>query len=321
MAKKPYTVLIVSQKAAIVKRFILSPLVLKIAACVLGIVLLVSAFILYDYGVYKKKLSELQALRSETKAQRAEIQSFVEKISALEEQLAKLKEMEEQMEKDLKDIQELKKTKKGPSPVPKKNISFPIKEWAAYQRLFPLNAEVSVLESERPRLVRQLHQDLTDLRQEAFLRGQVFKELKGYLRAQKSILAAMPSLWPVYGRISSHFGDTRLAESSGGTRPHNGLDITASVGTPVLAPADGVVISAGNESFYGYLISLDHGHGFVTLFGHLKSMKVKPGEKVSKGQVIGTVGLTGKTTGAHLHYEIRIFGQPVNPFRYLNEIS
>jgi murein DD-endopeptidase MepM/ murein hydrolase activator NlpD len=229
--------------------------------------------------------------------------------------------MEKQMEKDLKDIQELKKTKKGPAPLPKKNISFPVEKWAAYQRFIPSREEVTVLESERPGIMRRMHQDLTELRQEAFLREQVFRELKEYLQAQKSLLLAIPSLWPVYGRITSNFGDTRLADSAGGTRPHNGLDISAPLGTPILAPADGFVTFSGHESFYGHLISLDHGHGFVTLYGHLKDMKVKLGEKVRKGQVIGTVGLTGKTTGSHLHYEVRILGQPVNPFRYLNETS
>lgn len=86
----------------------------------------------------------------------------------------------------------------------------------------------------------------------------------------------------------------------------------------VVAPADGVVNFAGRESEYGRLICLDHGHGYATMFGHLQDLFVKPGEKVRKGQAIGTVGMSGNSTGPHLHYEVRIYGNPVNPARYLN---
>jgi len=265
LAKKPYTVLVVSQKAELVKKFILSPLTLKVTAVIFGIGAVISGFILYDYVIYKKKLSELQTLRMETQSQRAEIQSFIEKISVLEEQLAKLKEIERQMEKDLRDIQELKKTKKGSQPsAPKKNISFSIKESMVANAPAPLRDDISLQERERPRLVRLLHQDLSELRRQALVRQQTFQEIRAMLRAQKSILIATPSLWPVMGPITSNFGDTRISDSSGGTRPHNGLDISAPVGTPIWASADGVVILGGRESYYGLLVSLDHGHGFTT---------------------------------------------------------
>ncbi len=322
MGKKPYTVLIISQKAELVKKFILSPLTLKFAAVLFGLGVVISGYILYDYVTYKNKLSELHALRNETQAQRVEIQSFIEKISALEEQLAKLKEIERQMEKDLRDIQELKKTKKGPQPsAPKKNISFSIKESMAASNPGALKDGISLQDYERPRVVRLLHQDLSELRGQALARQQTFREIQTILRAQKSILMATPSLWPVMGPITSKFGDTRISDSSGGTRPHNGVDIAAPVGTPVRASADGVVILAERESYYGLLVGLDHGHGFTSWYGHLKDIKVKVGERVKKGWVIGTVGTTGKTTGPHLHYEVRIHNQPVNPAHYLSESS
>lgn len=323
MAKKPYTVLIVSQKADIVKRFILSPLTLKVAAVIFCIVAIISGFILYDYVIYKKKFLELQSLRAETQAQMVEIQSFIDKIAVLEEQLAKLKEMEKKMEKDLRDIQELKKTKKGPQPtVPsRKNMSYSIKESTASRGAVFVREDVSLLENERPRLVRRLHQDLTELRREAFGRERTLDDLGYRLETQKSILVATPSLWPVMGHITSKFGDTRISESSGGARPHNGLDISALVGTPIHVPADGVVMVSGKEPFYGLLVGVDHGHGFTTFYGHLKDSKVKAGDRVKKGRVIGTVGMTGKTTGPHLHYEVRIHNQPINPIHYLNEAS
>ena len=322
MGKRPYTVLIVSHKAPIVKRLILSPLTLKILAVILALGAIVSGYILYDYWAYKKRLSELQALRSEAEAQRVEIQSFIEKIAILEEQLAKLKEMEKQMEKDLRDIQELKKTKKGPAPtVPsKKNISYTPREFAQGPGRFFGGENVLLWDQGRAQWVQMIHQDLTELGRETLRRRQNFKELQGILHTQKSILLATPSLWPVLGHITSKFGDTRVSESAGGIRPHNGLDISAPLGTPVRATADGVVAFADKESYYGLLICLDHGHGFTTLYGHLKDIRVKVGERVRKGRVIGSVGVTGKTTGPHLHYEVRIHNQPVNPAPYLTEV-
>jgi len=316
LAKKSYTVLIVSQKAAQAKKFFLSPLTLKITAVALGIIIVVSAFIIYDYVIYKRQVSELQALRTETLSQQQEIRSFLEKITLLEEQLNKLKEIERQMEKDLKEINELKKTKKGSPVVPRKKTFNETKE--VRKEILSFREEtVSILEKERPRLVSHLHQDLLELRKEAFHRALNLNELKEFLQAQKSILLSTPSLWPVFGPITSSFGETRVSHSPRGMRPHQGVDISVPPGTPILAPADGVVSFSGRESEYGLMICIDHGHSFSTAYGHLKELAVQTGDKVRMGQVIGTVGVSGNSTGPHLHYEVRIQGNPVNPLRYL----
>jgi murein DD-endopeptidase MepM/ murein hydrolase activator NlpD len=316
LAKKAYTILIVSQKAAQAKKFFLSPLVLKIAVVVLGAIIVVSGFIIHDYVVYKKQVTELQGLRTETLSQQQEIRSFLEKIALLEEQLSKLKEMERQVERDLKEINELKKTKKGSPAIPRKEaLDEPMesrKEISFFRR-----EPVSILEKERPRLVSLLHQELLELRKEAFQRELNLNELKEFLQREKSILLSVPSLWPVSGRVTSGFGDTRLVPFSGGTKPHKGVDISAPPGTPILAPAAGVVTYVGREWDYGLMICLDHGNGFSTAYGHLKELSVRTGDKVSMGQVIGTVGVSGNSTGPHLHYEVRIQGNPVNPLRYL----
>lgn len=322
MVKKDYTILIASQKSAKVKKFILSPLTLKIAAGTLGILIIVSGFMAYKYMIFKTKVTELQTLRAEARAQQAEIRVFMEKISILEEQLDKLKKMEKQVEQDLKEVIELKKNKKVTPKVSKKNTANEKTSSIAQEHVekppFSREEEVSILDKERNRLVSRLHYDLLDLRQEFSRREKNLKELQEFLQAQKSFLLATPSLWPIFGRISSGFGGNRLAPSSGGTRPHKGVDISAPSGTMVVAPADGVVNFAGRESEYGRLICLDHGHGYATMFGHLQDLFVKPGEKVRKGQAIGTVGMSGNSTGPHLHYEVRIYGNPVNPARYLN---
>jgi murein DD-endopeptidase MepM/ murein hydrolase activator NlpD len=181
--------------------------------------------------------------------------------------------------------------------------------------------QVSVLDEERKALVSQLHQKLLELRKKAFQREHHLQEIQKFLQIRKSVLLAIPSLWPVSGRITSGFGEIRLVGSSGGTRPHGGIDIAAPIGTPILAPADGVVSLAGRELTYGRLICIDHGHGFSTRYGHLREVLVKTGAKVKRGQVIGEVGVTGKTNGPHLHYVVSLHGNAVNPGHYLTQRS
>jgi murein DD-endopeptidase MepM/ murein hydrolase activator NlpD len=128
--------------------------------------------------------------------------------------------------------------------------------------------------------------------------------------------ADAPSLWPVEGRLTSAFGE-RVDPFNGEGAFHSGLDISVPYGTPVHAAADGVVHSAEFMSGYGRLISIDHGHGVETRYGHLSGFAITPGEHVHRGQVIGFVGTTGRVTSPHLHYEVRIHGVPVNPHKYL----
>ncbi len=125
-----------------------------------------------------------------------------------------------------------------------------------------------------------------------------------------------PDIWPVKGRLASHYGG-RLDPFTGDREVHLGLDISGIYGTPVHAPAEGVVIFAARKSDYGNLIIIDHGAGMTTRLGHLSSFRVRVGAQVSKGQVVGNVGTTGRTTGPHLHYEVRVNDRPQNPRSFL----
>jgi murein DD-endopeptidase MepM/ murein hydrolase activator NlpD len=128
----------------------------------------------------------------------------------------------------------------------------------------------------------------------------------------------VPSLWPVRGQITTGFGQ-RLDPFSGEGVFHSGLDISAPFGTRVDAPADGIVLQSGPESGYGNEIVIDHGFGMTTKYGHLSKIFVVVGQDVKRGQVIGAVGMTGKATGPHLHYEVIVNDTPVNPTKYLHE--
>jgi len=133
-------------------------------------------------------------------------------------------------------------------------------------------------------------------------------------RADQLLLT--PSLWPVSGPIRSSYG-RRRDPFTGETETHRGIDIGALYGTEVHAPANAVVILAQRQSSYGNLIVLDHGDGITTRYGHLAKFNVQKGDTVEKGDVIGFVGSTGRSTGPHLHYEVRLNDRTLNPRNYL----
>jgi murein DD-endopeptidase MepM/ murein hydrolase activator NlpD len=125
-----------------------------------------------------------------------------------------------------------------------------------------------------------------------------------------------PNLWPVEGQITASFGE-RIDPFNGEGAFHSGVDISAVVGSPVIAPADGSVTFADFLGGYGRAIMVDHGHGITTRYGHLSSFAVTAGQFIHRGDTIGYVGSSGRSTGPHLHYEVRINDAPVNPYKYL----
>jgi murein DD-endopeptidase MepM/ murein hydrolase activator NlpD len=137
--------------------------------------------------------------------------------------------------------------------------------------------------------------------------------------SQLNALGIVPTLWPVVGRITAHFGE-RMDPFSGEGAFHPGLDIASHYGDPVHATADGIVTEAGRDGGYGRLVVIDHGFGVTTWYGHLSGFNVQPGMHVKAGDVIGYEGDSGRSTGPHLHYEIRIYNTPVNPWPYLRHI-
>lgn len=141
-------------------------------------------------------------------------------------------------------------------------------------------------------------------------------ELVDYFNAREALLASTPSILPAPGYATSNFGP-RQDPFTGERKMHAGIDVGADTGTPVLAPASGTVIFAGRRGAYGNMIAIDHGRGIITHYGHLNRILVKVGDKVERRHKIGEVGNTGRSTGAHLHYEVRLDGVPVNPMLYV----
>lgn len=162
--------------------------------------------------------------------------------------------------------------------------------------------------------IKVIRQDLFAYNEGVKGRKESLEELKksvSYIRAR---YYHTPSVWPAYGRIVSGFGYR--------TRPwrgfHTGVDISAWYGSPIRVAAAGVVTHSGWYGGYGNTVKIDHGYGLVTLYGHNSKLAVSIGSKVRKGQIIAYAGASGLATGPHLHYEVRKYGRPINPWSYLN---
>jgi murein DD-endopeptidase MepM/ murein hydrolase activator NlpD len=143
------------------------------------------------------------------------------------------------------------------------------------------------------------------------------REIKEVVAANQIKLSAIPSIWPVRGYITSGIGDRSNPFGGGGTETHPGLDIAATHGTSIEAGGDGIVIKAGPQGGYGNLVVIDHGYGITTRYGHMSRIDVKVGDHVHRGMALGAVGSTGRSTGPHLHYEVRLYDRVVDPMNYL----
>ena len=144
-----------------------------------------------------------------------------------------------------------------------------------------------------------------------------FDEISDTLSKHADRLASTPSIMPTAGWLSSNFSRSRRHPILHISRPHEGIDVTAPMGAPIVAPASGTVVDVGRETGYGLIVEIDHGNGIVTKYAHCSRVLVKKGQKVTRGEVIAAVGNSGLSTGPHLHYEIHINGRVVDPLTYV----
>ncbi|WP_027180447.1 M23 family metallopeptidase [Maridesulfovibrio bastinii] len=165
-------------------------------------------------------------------------------------------------------------------------------------------------------LVRKMHEFLEQLNTEARLEEVRQQQIIYTMRSKQDVLDSTPSIWPVEGWVSSPFG-WRTSPFTGRREYHKGLDISCPIGTAIYAPAKGKVIFSGIDGGYGRCIKIRHGANVTTRYGHMSRLGVKKGQVVTRGELIGYAGSTGRSTGPHVHYEVRLGGVPVNPLRYI----
>jgi murein DD-endopeptidase MepM/ murein hydrolase activator NlpD len=298
--KDYFNILVFGQKTSKTRNFRIHKKTFKIGLYLLAFGLLSTIFFFCDYIQVRKKAFELNQLRQETQEQRSKIHFFSSKIEDLEKQLSKLKDFD----KRIRIIANLEKGHEttsfmgmgGPSP-------FDVRE--------KLKAE-----KDEKGLVQQMRTDIERLKSEAISQEGSLSDLEKLLQTKKEVLVHTPSIWPVHGWVTSGFG-FRNNPFTGLIQMHEGIDISNRVGTPITAPADGIISDIGSDWAHGKILVISHGFGMITRYGHLNKVLVRVGQKVKRGDKIAEVGMSGKTTGPHLHYEVRLNGIPVNPMRYI----
>lgn len=176
-----------------------------------------------------------------------------------------------------------------------------------------------LMELSNPELIVQTAKKMDFIAKQLYVQSNSFDEIVSLAKNQKDRLKHIPSIQPIPDRylkqVASGYG-TRIDPIYGTARFHAGMDFAAQTGTPVYATGDGTVTLADWQQGYGKCIIIDHGYGFQTVYAHLNDYKVRQGQKVTRGERIGDVGNTGKSTGSHLHYEVHVKGKPDNPAKY-----
>lgn len=300
MDKRFFTVLFLPSNPSRVKKLILSEFLIKSLAISAMILLLASSVIFFDYVNVKKKEVDLAGLKEQTKIQNVQLQTFADKINDMEAELARLRSLDTK-------IRVLTDTKTEGPAAKSERLSFGGRG----------GPEVAPLSFDREALLKDMVAKLDRLNIEAKEQEKSLHELHASIQNRESLLAATPSLWPVRGYISSGFGD-RESPFDSSNEFHEGIDISAPSGSSVAAAAEGVVTFAARNNDLGNAVTIDHGYGIVSRYGHLSEISVHVGQKVIAGQRIGSVGSTGRSTGPHLHYEVAVNGYKVNPIKYLN---
>src|SRR5688572_2640997 len=181
----------------------------------------------------------------------------------------------------------------------------------------PMVGEVEGEVGSAMRRTTEVRVDLNALIRRANLLASSFKEAADSLSVHSARLSATPSIMPTQGWLSSAFSSMRSHPILHVARPHEGIDVSAPMGTPIEAPAGGLIRSAGWEAGYGHTVEIDHGYGIMTRFAHASRLLVRQGQRVARGEKIALVGNSGLATGPHLHYEVHVNGRAVNPLRYV----
>jgi len=264
--------------------------------------IVVSLYLVYEYNDVKDKVWELQSMREELKQQKAEVQSFALNLLDYKRQMFLLRDLDTKLRRAVS---------LGPRDRAQQVLGIGGPDELGIQNL------ASMGEKKQEEALKEMHQELTQLKGAASKQEASIQMLIEYFEDKRSLYASTPSVWPVRGWVTSHFG-IRTSPFSGIQKFHEGMDIAAQTGTPVMAPADGVVVKAGFGTGYGNLVEISHGYGMKTIFAHNSRLNVKAGQRVRRGDVVAYVGDSGSSTGPHLHYEVKVNGLPVNPVKYLN---
>ncbi len=281
--------------------------IMQLLLCVTAIIFLGLGWFSYDYYHIKTNpytnqsiAKLLTAQNDEIQNQRKQIQNFASQIQQLKQQVLNTTALENKV-RIIADIQKPGDQSNflGIGGIPLYNFNLDI----------PLESDHSVL-------IREMHSQLNQLTDQTKNQKLDLTSLIAKLEDKRNLLASTPTIRPTTGWISSKFG-YRTSPFTNKRAFHSGLDIANKKGTKIIATADGKVSFAAPRFNYGNMIKIDHGYGVVTKYAHLSKILVKPGQKVKRGETIGLMGNTGRSTGPHLHYEVVVNNIPVDPVKYI----
>lgn len=304
--KKKLTLLIFDATGTPVKQTTLPRLLVPMGLCILVGVAIGLYWGISDYLRLRNEANMAHHLRADLNAQAElvehqhhQIAAFTHKIDRLNLQLKSLHEFE-------KKIRIIANLDPNDSSVSMFGVG-----GADPEAIDPIN----MMKQDHQERIRDMHNDINEINHSSHDQENAFASILDQLEGKRNLLAATPSIRPVKGWITSSFG-RRQSPFTGRKEFHRGLDIATREGTPILAPADGLVTYSGRKRLMGNMITIDHGFGMATRYGHMKKLLKKKGARVKRGETIALVGNTGRSTGPHLHYEVRLNGVAVNPLNY-----
>lgn len=331
---KSYTILLVPDRDAKVKKIRLEHRMLVRVGICFGVVVLALVGALAHYFQVVGKVAENELIRAENLELQNRWREAEQKFSHINDELDRVKRLNANL-RHITSLNDPDRKLSMPQPEPGQNapefvgggiatepaqsgmgavgVGKPVRAVGGEGRMIA-DGDAKPGTGDDSDLLKQLD----SLGRKVKVQEQEARALKSYFEDQQALLASAPSIWPVRGWVTSDYS-VRLDPYTGERVMHEGMDVATGMGTPVRAPADGTVVFAGQEGGYGHVLVLDHGYGLKTRYGHLQRIDVKVGEKVKRGQFIAAVGNTGRSTGPHLHYEVRVNGVADNPRKFILE--
>ena len=301
MLKKEFTFVVIPPATSKVIRLKIPRVLLVGGLLLITAFAVVGAASIYRWAALSGELTAYEALKSDYLHQQVSIKKVANQVDRFKDEIDHLREMDYK----LRLITDLEVDRPGPS-------TYGIGGFidGSDQTLLQ-QANLSGMD-----LLGVLNKDLSRLEKLVRYQEESFNSLKAHLADKKDVIERTPYRWPVRGFLSSTYGP-RSDPFTGTQRMHAAIDIVAPKGTPIKSPADGIVTYSGVDPSLGNMLVLDHGYGVITRYGHNNANLVREGQRVKRGDTVATVGSTGRSTGPHLHYEVRVNDVAINPLKII----